>query len=475
MQPKPTSDGGRFQRRAQAAEDAPVAIVGMSCRFADTPDAAALWRNVMERRTALAPLPPELARLPGDNGLFGRPFPKAAACLGPLYSCVPAVLDFPRQINAGENQDLYFAAQLAIDALADAAIRPSRDVPACGFVSIGYAPPFSSATVNWLEHTYFIDQTMEIIERFFPSAPQEALESVHRRLVESIPAPDAQSFLAGTGGRNAAWIAGEGGFSGEAHLVDAASLSGLAALRQAMDALQSGRADVALAGALEPPLSKAMLEGLSGTMSFSSGATLEPYSRNSTGTLPGEGGAFFVLKRRADALRSHDRIYALVKSVEAAALRDPVRDLVALFRRAADAAGCGLLSIDLVEGHGSGDPAKDVPEYQAVAEAWAGASAARMPVGLGSVKSNVGHTFRASAAAGLAKAALALHRRVLPPQAGGASGPACGSPDVYILDEARPLIAGDAAARPRRALAAAYGAGGHAACAVLEEEPEVRT
>ena len=447
----------------------------MSCRFAGTPDAASLWRNVMTKRSAIAPLPPELARAPGDPGLFGRPYPHAAGCLGPLYSCVPSALSFPRQINAGENQDLYFAAQLALDALADAAIRPNPSAPLNGFVALGYAPPFSCATVNWLEHTYFIDQTMEIIEKFFPSAPAESLDSVHRRLKESIPAPDAASFLAGTGGRIAAWVAREACFDGEAHLSDSASLSGMTVLRQAMDALRTGRADVALAGALEPPLSRALLEGLSGSMKFRTEGRLAPYSPDSTGTLPGEGGAMFVMKRRADALKAHDRIYALVKSVASAAIPSPAEGLEKLFLRAADEARCEITSIDLAEGHGSGDPEKDAPELEALKSLRPGGGGAA--IGLGSVKGNIGHTLRASAAASLAKVALALYHRVLPPMAGGGETADGSDPEsgVYLLHEARPWISGDAAVRPRRALLNAFGSGGHAACAILEEEPEVRS
>ena len=95
-------------------------------------------------------------------------------------------------------------------------------------------------------------------------------------------------------------------------------------------------------------------------------------------------------------------------------------------------------------------------------------------VGIGSVKGNVGHCFRAEAVASILKAALALRRRVLPPQM------PCAHPiealsnvgsSVYLLNEARPWVTGDSTS-PRRAAVLVNDGGGRRAALVLEEEPE---
>jgi hypothetical protein len=57
---------------------------------------------------------------------------------------------------------------------------------------------------------------MEILHRFLPNAPEEAMRTVRSRLVESLPEPNAASFLLGTGYRFASWIARECSFSGAA-------------------------------------------------------------------------------------------------------------------------------------------------------------------------------------------------------------------------------------------------------------------
>ena len=450
-------------------ETSPIAIVGASCRFAGAPDPGAFWRLIMRRASALAPFGEDLALAPGARNLFPeRAYPTHGGLLGPLYACVPRDITFPRQINAGENQDLYFAVQLAFDALADAGMRPHAPEPARGTVRFGYAPPFSTSTMNWLQHTFFVDQTMDILARSFRTAPAETLAEVRAKLVESLPAADTASFLSGAGHRIADWIARECSFSGGATTLDAGALSGIAALRAAMDDLRSGRADVALAGALTPPLSRALLEGLTGEIEFSTAGELAPFDRDAKGTVPGEGGAFFVLKREADALRAHDRIYALAR---AAACGTAPMD--AMLTAAVERAGVPLQSIQLIEGDGCGVPALDAAEVAAVQRSWGEHRPGGPLVGLGSVKGNIGHCFRASAAAAILKTAIALRRKVLPPQI-PAERPIeslahLGS-SVYVLNEARPWITGDPSS-PRRAVVLMGDFSDRRAALVLEEEP----
>ena len=426
------------------------------------------------------------AELPiGQKNVFDRPYPARIGQLGDLYACVPSMQNFPRQVNAGENQDLYFATQLAFDALADASMKPHPQEPVSGSVRCGYAPPFNASTVNWLQHTAFLDQTMDVIRRYFPHAPAESLDKVKVKLVESLPEPNAASFLMGAGYRFASWIARECAFSGAATIMDAGMLSGAATLEVAMDDLLTGRVDVALAGALTPPLSRAYIEGLSGEVRFSMRTVLQPFAQDQDGTIPGEGGAFFVLKRRHDALRDRDRIYALIKSVAIGHGKDD--DLAELFSIAADRAGVPVKSIGLVEADGTGIAAAEERELSAIQRLWGEHRPGGPLVGVGSVKGNIGHTLKAAMSAGVVKAALALYRRVLPPQI-GAEHPADLvsnlASSVYLLNEVRPWITGDSAS-PRRAavIGANFDANdpigratsaGRGAVIVLEEEPEDR-
>ena len=465
--------------------DCPIAIVGMSCRFAGCPTLAAFWDVIRNRRVMLTQ-PMREAELPvGQHNVFNRPYPVRIGQLGNLYSCVPSMQNFPRQVNAGENQDLYFATQLAFDALCDASMKPHAVESVRGSVRVGYAPPFNASTVNWLQHTSFLDQTLDTIRRFFPNAPEEAMDSVKAKLVESLPSPNASSFLIGTGYRFASWIARECSFSGAATTMDAGILTGAATLLSAVDDLTSGRVDVALAGALTPPLSCAYIEGLSGEVPFSQRTELHPFARDQDGTIPGEGGAFFVLKRRADALRDHDHVYALIRTV--AIGHNPEDDPSVILAEATERAGIDVRTIGLIEADGSGIAVAEARELEAIQRLWGEHRPGAPLVGVGSVKGNIGHTLRSAMSAGLVKAALALHARVLPPQVSASRSADCVSnlsSSAYLLNEERPWITGDSA-NPRRAavLGANFDAvnpigetatAGRAAAVILEEEPEDR-
>lgn len=462
-----------------------IAIVGMSCRFAGCHTPAALWRAVMERRSMLSVPGPD-AEIPfGQKNVFDRPYPTRLGQLGDLYACVPSMQNFPRQVNAGENQDLYFATQLAFDALADAGMRPHLREPVRGSVRFGYAPPFNASTVNWLQHTAFLDQTLDILRRFLPHAPEESMDLVRQRLVESLPAPNAASFLLGSGYRFVSWIARECSFSGAATIMDAGMVTGAATLQDAANDLITGQVDVALAGTLVPPFNRSYLEGLSGEVPFSTKGELQPFSEDACGTIPGEGGAFFVLKRREDALRDRDRIYALIKAVSIG--HNPDDDASVILSEATENIGVPVKTIGLIEADGSGVKSSEDRELAAILKLWGEHRPGGALVGLGSIKGNIGHTLRSSVSAGLVKAALALYHRVLPPQV-QPERPSdkisnLGS-SAYLLTAARPWIIGDSA-NPRRA--AVFGANfdpvqpigtasvsGRSAVVILEEEPEVR-
>jgi acyl transferase domain-containing protein len=454
-----------------------IVITGMSCRFADSPNLAAFWRNVMQRRELFTP-PPEPA--PPPVSVFDRPCPSVWAQLGDLYSCNPADQYFPRKINAGENQDIFFTVQLAIDALRDSGNTINNLPTDRVSFRLGYAPPFNAASVNWLQHTFFIDQTLDIIQKILPGATPDQLGDVRRQISASLPEPNPYSFLSALGGVIASWTAHLLGFAGPAFVMDAGAASGHQALQGAMDDLLVRRADIALAGALQPPLNKPVLQGLSGTIAFSRGKSLHPFGREADGTLPGEGGAVFVLKRLKDARRNGDRIYAIIRStgIAAAALdqhqRVPTPErLTRAISRAMHAADITPASIQLIEAHGSGVPHSDQTELQVLQDIYGERNKGQPLTGIGSVKGNVGHTLWASGAAGILKTALALSHRVFPPHVAvdkphtrllPAKSP------IYLLGDARPWIRGDKKT-PRRACVSAIDFTGTCAAAILEEYP----
>lgn len=450
-------------------ESTPIAIVGMSCRFAQAHDTRAFWRNVIGGSAAFSPLDAGASLPIGSKNIFGTPYPSVGAQLGPLYSCRPFEQRFPRQINAGENHDLYFITQLAFDALSDAGIRPHSSDAHRGTVRLAYAPMFNPSLVNWLCHAFFVDETVEVLRRCFPGATEDHMDNIRGKLRDSLPSPNADSLLSAAGHRIADWIAHEVSFSGVATSVDGGTLSGIVALESAMDDLRSGRTDVALAGAVSPPFSRPILEGLSGKVRFTEERELYPFDRDAKGTVPGEGGAFFVLKRRADALAARDHIYALIRSTATDVGEPPIGEC-------AESAKAPLSTIAMIEADGSGFPESDNADIESIQKLWGEHRPGGALVGVGSVKGNVGHCFTAAAAASLLKVAQSLHFRVLAPQV---SVPhpmeriSNIASSVYLLDKARPWLTGNPTL-PRRAVVCANDYDGRRMAVLMEEEPENR-
>ena len=450
-------------------DDTPIAIVGMSCRFAQAHDIRAFWRNVIGGRAAFSPLNHGASLPIGAKNMFGAVYPSVGAQLGNLYSCRPFEQTFPRQINAGENHDLYFITQLAFDALADAAMRPRSQEERRGAVRLAYAPMFNPSLVSWLSHTHFLDQTVEVLRRCFPGATEEHMDNIRGKLRDSLPSPNADSFLSASGHRIADWIAREIAFSGAATSIDGGTLSGVSVLESAVDDLRSGRADVALAGAVFPPFNRSILEGLSGKIPFTDETELYPFDKDAKGTIPGEGGAFFVLKRRSDALAAHDRIYALVRTTATEMGNLPVAEC-------AEISKAPLSTIAMIEADGSGFPEMDGADIDTIQRLWGEHHPGGALVGVGSVKGNVGHCFTAAAAASILKVVQSLYMRVLAPQV-AVPHPmerlSNISSSAYLLDKARPWITGNPAL-PRRAIVCADDFDGRRMAVLMEEEPENR-
>jgi len=185
-----------------------------------------------------------------------------------------------------------------------------------------------------------------------------------------------------------------------------------------------------------------------------------------------------VLKRVADAERDGDRIYAVLRGVGGSSdgrgrsMTAPRPDgQMRAVQRAYEQAGYSPATVALFEAHGTGTAAGDMAEAETLRRVLEEAGARPASAAVGSVKSMIGHTKCAAGVTGMIKAALSLHRKVLPPtmnvetpnpKGGFGTGP------LYVNSELRPWIGGTAE-HPRRAGVSAFGFGGTNFHVALEE------
>jgi len=260
-------------------------------------------------------------------------------------------------------------------------------------------------------------------------------------------------------------------------VVDAACASSLSAVHLALLELMSGRTDMVVSGGVDTLNDIFMFMCFSKTQALSPTGDAKPFAKDADGTVIGEGVGMVVLKRLEDAERDGDRIYAVIRGIgtssdgrsqsiyapRAAGQTEALRD-------AYEVSGIDPATVQLVEAHGTGTTVGDAVEFDALKTVYSAAQSDRTWCALGSVKSQIGHTKAAAGAAGLIKAALALHHKVLPATIKvGEPNPTLdidASP-FYLNTETRPWLCANS--QPRRSSVSAFGFGGSNFHAVLEE------
>jgi len=369
-----------------------IAIIGMACRFpGGVTGPEEFWQLLCDERDAVTVVPADRF----GTAFYQHPSKKEA---GKSYTFSAGVLDdvagfdaaffgvSPREASQMDPQQRLLL-ELAWEAFEDAGVRPAemrgRNCGVyVGAASMDYGNR-SMDDLNWIDPY---------------SATGNALSIASNRV----------SYLFD--------------LRGPSMSVDTACSSSIVALHQAVQALQSGEADMALAGGVN------LLLHPFGFVSFSKASMLSPRGRcrafdaTGDGYVRSEGGAFVLLKPLDRALADGDTIHAVIAgsgvnsnghshggiSVPTAAMQAEL--LQSVYRRA----GVDPRSLAYLEAHGTGTAVGDPIEARALIEAVSGGRPADDPLLIGSVKTNLGHLETASGMAGLFKAILCLKHGAVP-------------------------------------------------------------
>lgn len=457
-----------------------IAIVGMSCRFAGAADLRDYWLSILSARPSFADI---------QDGAAGRHLQEPPSSFRYLPTLRAALLgdlwrsDSSAKIPAtGVNPVVWLAAELASAALKDATRSEAAaqgastsGVPRERIAAfIGHSPALGPAEAVWCQHGFVVDQTMELVRRCIPYGSAADFEALRQSLDAALPQFDSRSASLLLPQTVATSVAERCNFAGPACCIDAGACSSAAAIQAGCDALLCGRADLAVAGAVQGPVSAQLMMPFAKMGMLSKSGSVRPYCKDADGTLLGEGGGFFVLKRHSDAIRDGDRIYAIVRAAAIASGGNAKRTdggYADALRAAWPAHDSDPASIDYLEGNGAGIPALDKAELRTFCSIAGEAVSRRDSIAIGAAKALVGDCLAASGMAGAVKAAMALYRRIIPP----AFPPQLlsGALDLsdtpfYLPPRPRPWVHNDAGA-PRRAAVASIGLGGTASLLVLEQ------
>lgn len=326
----------------------------------------------------------------------------------------------------------------------------------------------------------------------------EKCADVIQRISDSFPKWQENSFPGLLGNVVAGRIANRLNLGGTNIVVDAACASSLSAIHTACLELVSNRCDISVSGGVDTLNDIFMHMCFSKTGVLSHTSDVRPFSKDADGTVLGEGIGMVVLKRLEDAKRDNDKIYAVIKGIGTSSdgktggiyAPDAGGQLRALKSAYADAK-IDPCTVELFEAHGTGTRVGDKIELTALkslipenrlspsdSRAFIQKNKASLPANsaaIGSVKSMIGHAKAAAGAAGLIKAVLSLHHKVIPPTLKAQSP----DPEIditnspfYLNPLSKPWV--KSSNHPRRCGVSAFGFGGSNFHAVLEEYSQTK-
>jgi len=379
----PTIPSKRKAARSIATESEPVAIIGLACRFPGAPDKDRFWALLTSRQDAIS-----------DQGLarwgLGAPLSTKFDTItrGGFIDGIDSFAGEFFGIRGDEARRMDPQQRLLLevswDALQDAGLSIERIKGSACAVYVGIST-----------------------------------NEYGKRQTDNLGAVGA---LTGTG--NALSVAANRlsyafDLRGESMAVDTACSSSLVALSLAVENLRRGGASTAIVGGVNLLLDPELSWGLSKAGMLAADGKCKTFDEAANGYVRGEGCGVVVLKKLSAAIRDRDQIYAVIKDVtvnqdgRSNGLTAP-NGLAqqALVREALAAAGVEPSSVAYVEAHGTGTPLGDPIEANALASVLATAG---KPIGLGSVKTNIGHLEAAAGIASIIKVALSIRNGVVPP------------------------------------------------------------
>ncbi|MCP4133137.1 MAG: AMP-binding protein [bacterium] len=264
---------------------------------------------------------------------------------------------------------------------------------------------------------------------------------------------------------------------GPAMTIDTACSSSLVALDHAVSDLQAGKIDYALAGGANLVLSPSvpLLCGIGGILS--PGNRCKVFDAGADGTVLGETVAVVLLQPLATALKNNSKIYGVIKGIatnnDGSSFGIMTPNPKGQFKALVDAykdANIDPGTLSYVEAHGTGTVIGDPVEVRGLNQLFKEFSDKKQFCGIGSVKSNIGHSLAAAGMAGLIKTLLCLkNKKLIPNLPIDKINPFLEIEDTAFFPVTEVQDWKPVHGNPRRAGVSSYGIGGTNAHVVLEE------
>ena len=445
-----------------------MAIVGMDAFFGGCNGLDAFERSIYDGTQQFTTLPPERwhgienqTELLQQYGLKDGKAPQGAYIND--FEVDTLKYKIPPNELAKLNPQQLLLLKVADRALQDASIKEGANVA----VLIACETELS---VHQLQQRWNLDwQVKEGLADSGISLPSEKVTQLESVLKEGFHNPvETSEHVSYISNIMASRISALWDFTGPTFTVSAGENSTFKVLEIAQNLLTTGEVDAVLVGAVD------LAGGLENVLlrnqlaPINTGVNTLSYDQKNNGWSIGEGAGAVVLKRHDTALKEN-RIYSVIDAIGIT----QNRLLQEACQEALHTAEVQPSDVEYIEVYGSGISQEDDGEINGLLAAYP-ANKNGLTCALGSVKSNIGHTYTASGIASLIKTTLCLYYRYIPatPKWTGVKNQAIwsGSP-FYVAPESRPWFLGKDA-KKRVAAINGMGIDGTFTHVILSEEPE---
>ena len=371
---------------AEAAANAPIAVIGLGCRVPGADDPDEFWRLLSSGSDAVGPVPSgraDLAELCSDlDRTPDAGFLQAVDGFDAAFFGIA-----PREANGMDPQQRLML-EVAWEALENAGVAPDRLERSATGVYLGLCSS---------DYAFLITK----------AADKALLDAHYASGIAHSVASGRLSYLLG--------------LQGPSLTVDTACSSSLVSVHLACQALRTGECRMALAGGVNLMLSADLFVAFTQSRMLAADGRCKTFDASADGFARGEGCGVVVLKKLDEAIADGDRVLAVIRgsavnqdgpSSSLTAPNGPAQE--AVIRAALQRAGIRPEEVGYVEAHGTGTQLGDPLEMRALGEVFRHRRGAP-PLVVGSVKTNVGHLEAAAGITGLIKVVLSLqHARIAP-------------------------------------------------------------